>query len=200
MIKYFLACLAVILVTHQPYQSNAQEAPAGLQECSGAFALCAASTCKATGRMITIKEKEYPEMICSCPVLKGKALADVNGGTMEGSCARKNKDQVWSLFSYRSFLPQEVNNWSTSPIKSKTRVQECSSELNLGTKSVNCFSMSCNITGEQNGTTIASCICPMGEAVNGDIIKPATSFLIQAGQGDPEYCNKHPVAITPFGD
>jgi hypothetical protein len=170
----------------------------GVQMCDGDFALCAASTCTPTGRTISVKGKIYPEAVCECPVLNGKALADVTGGTMQGSCDSTHKGQVWSLFSYQAFLPQKMNDWATTPSKTKTRVQECSAELNLGSQTVNCFSMSCEITSEVNGVIVASCSCPIGQSVDNEYISPATTFLIQSGQGDSEYCGKHPVAITPW--
>jgi len=190
---YAAAALIALATT-----AHGQSIPDGLQMCEGQFALCAASTCTPTGRTITVKGKTYPEAICECPVLNGKALADVNGGTMQGSCASTHKGQVWSLFSYRAFLPQKMNDWGTTPREQKTRVQECSAELNLGAQTVNCFSMSCEITSTANGTQIASCSCPVGESVTDTRIEPATSFLIQSGQGDPAYCGKNPVAVTPM--
>lgn len=167
-----------------------------LTMCKGDFALCAAATCTPTGRTMVINGKSYPETVCNCPVLQGEALADLNGGNMQGSCARPSPDGVWSLFSYRAFVPQELNGWSSSPRKAKTRVQECSSELKLAAKSVNCFSMSCNNITKINGQKVAVCTCPAGESVSGGRIAPATDFLIQSGQGDPEYCGKSPVAVT----
>ena len=173
---------------------QAQTIPEGLTECSGAFALCSASTCTPTGNTITIKGKTYPEAICDCPVLNGDALADIDGGSMEGSCERLSKSQVWSLFAYQHLLPQAMFDWQ----KAKTKVQECPANLNLADQSVNCFSMSCDITSYSNRTVIASCSCPIGQSVTNQTIPPATTFLIQSGQGDPEYCGKNPVAVTPL--
>lgn len=174
--------------------AHAQNIPQGLDMCVGDYALCAASTCTPTGNNITIRGKVYPEAICECPVLSGKALADIDGGNMEGSCDRVDETQVWSLFAYKRFLPQQITNWK----ESKTKAQECSSDLDLGHQAVNCFSMSCEITGYVNKTVIASCSCPIGQSVTNDRIPPETTFLIQSGQGDPAYCSKNPVAVTPF--
>ena len=56
--------------------------------CDGKYALCAASTCKLTGKKITTNNGvTYPEVSCTCPVLEGKAIADLTGGNMAGSCA-----------------------------------------------------------------------------------------------------------------
>ena len=174
--------------------AHAQTIPEGLEKCTGDFALCAASTCTPTGNTITIKGKVYPEAVCECPVINGNSLADVDGGNMQGSCDRLDETQVWSLFSYKRYLPQEIANWHDR----RTKVQECSADLKLGHQSVNCFSMSCEITGYANGTVIASCSCPIGQSVTNDRIPPETTFLIQSGQGDPAYCAKNPVAVTPF--
>ena len=81
--------------------------PTGVTTCSGEFALCAASTCtpvldsKGNPKMIQVRVAggglaSYPEMSCICPILKGKAIADVNSGNMRGSCAAP-KNGVWSL-------------------------------------------------------------------------------------------------------
>ena len=173
---------------------QAQTIPEGLQQCNGAYALCAASTCTPTGNLITLDGKNYEEAVCSCPVLTGAALADVDGGNMQGSCDRIDNRQVWSLFSYKRQLPQEMFDWSSK----RTKVQECPSDLKLANQSVNCFSMSCEITAYEEGTAIASCACPIGQSVANTKLKPATAFLIQSGQGDSSYCGKHPVAVTPF--
>ena len=193
-----LTSIALIAMFGSGRAAQLNTKPEGLEICDGKFALCAASTCVPTGKTITVQGKEYPEASCQCPVLEGKALADVDGGNMQGTCDTKDKAQVWRLFSYKAFLPQQMNDWSKSPAKQKTRVQECGSELNLGADTVNCFSMSCEITKDINGTEIASCSCPIGQSVENTDVDPATSFLIQSGQGNPEYCDKNPVAITPF--
>jgi hypothetical protein len=174
--------------------AHAQNIPKGLDMCVGDFALCAASTCTPTGNSMTIKGKIYPEAVCECPVINGKALADIDGGNMQGSCDRVDETQVWSLFSYKRYLPQQITNWNDA----RTKAQECSADLDLGHQTVNCFSMSCEITGYLNGNVIASCSCPIGQSVTNGRIPPDTAFLIQSGQGDPEYCAKNPVAVTPF--
>src|SRR6476620_6597120 len=59
--------------------------------CKGRFALCAASTCQATGKYITVNvtgggTAMFPEYDCTCPILDGPSIADLSGGNMKGSC------------------------------------------------------------------------------------------------------------------
>jgi len=101
--------------------------------CDGDYALCAASTCRLTGNKIQTNDgKSWPEVICTCPILKGKAIADLTGGNMKGSCAAPT-GQVWSLFAPKVYYPQEASNFVTTP-KSATRasVQACSGQFAQG--------------------------------------------------------------------
>lgn len=155
--------------------------------CDGDYALCAASTCTRTGKTITTNDGQvWPEVVCTCPILKGKAIADLTGGNMKGSCAAPS-GQVWSLFAPKVFYPQEASNFVTTP-KSATKasVQACSGKFAPG--STNCWSMICNIGKTINGSPTAECKCPIRQ------IKFGTEFLTEAGQGDPSVCTKHPVA------
>ena len=62
--------------------------------CSGNYALCAASTCKLTGKTIKTNDgKTYPEVVCTCPVLNGKSIADTSAGVMKGSCNVDDPDK-----------------------------------------------------------------------------------------------------------
>ena len=72
----------------------------GLTTCDGQYALCAASTCKPTGKMITGNNgTPYPEVECRCPILEGRAIADTKAGNMAGSCTPTDSQHVWSLFA-----------------------------------------------------------------------------------------------------
>ena len=53
------------------------------------YALCAASTCTPTGNMIATNggNQSYPEVVCSCPVIEGMAIAAPQNGNMQGSCS-----------------------------------------------------------------------------------------------------------------
>ena len=163
--------------------------------CKGKFALCAASTCRPTGRTMTTNDgNTYPEMSCTCPVLDGYSIADLTMGVMQGTCAVDDPNtQVWSLFAPRIFYPQEASDFVQTP-KSATKatVQSCPGEL--APESVNCFGMMCTYdTDLTNGTQTATCTCPSRQ------IEKGTEFLIEAGQGDPQYCARHPVsAPDPF--
>ena len=164
-----------------------------VQICTGEYALCAASTCKPTGRTMTIGGVAYPQMDCKCPILKGPAIADLNGGNMKGSCAPAGAKQVWSLYSVRQNVPQEMNKWSKLPAKTEMVHQTCPASLGLGAQVVNCFSFNCTRSQDENGVEIAICHCPAGESPVGKPIAANTAFITDAGQGNQSYCGKSPV-------
>ena len=190
-LNVLISTLALILVLLVVVSAHA--ATPDIKLCDGNYALCAASTCKLTGGTITTNDgKTYPEVACTCPVLKGKAIADLTGGNMKGSCAAPDKEHVWSLFAPKFHYPQEANNFVAEP-KSATRVkvQNCGAANAL--KSTNCFSMLCTYSKPINGTPVATCKCPIGQIAQG------SDFLTEAGQGDPAACDQHPVAApNPF--
>jgi hypothetical protein len=161
-------------------------AQADITTCTGQYALCAASTCKPTGKMIVANSGvAYPEVVCKCPILDGKAIADTTMGNMKGSCAATDSKHVWSLFAPKVYYPQEASNWSKRPSHMRVTAQVCDASLNQGARASNCFSWNCEIG--PNG--IADCKCPMGQE------PPATTFLTEAGQGNPEACYQHPVSL-----
>ena len=158
----------------------------GLTVCDGQYALCAASTCKPTNKMITGNNGvAYPEVECRCPILKGRAIADTAAGNMAGSCTPTDGQHVWSLFAPKLYYPQEASNFSNRPKDMKATVQKCDASLNLGAKSSNCFSWNCKIGNDG----IAVCSCPTGQ------VPAATTFLTEAGQGDPAACAQYPVSL-----
>ena len=158
----------------------------GLTVCDGQYALCAASTCKPTNKMITGNNGvAYPEVECRCPILKGRAIADTAAGNMAGSCTPTDGQHVWSLFAPKLYYPQEASNFSNRPKDMKATVQKCDASLNLGAKSSNCFSWNCKIGSDG----IAVCSCPTGQ------VPAATTFLTEAGQGDPAACAQYPVSL-----
>jgi len=189
---------------------------AGLQECKGEFALCAASTCKLTGRNIKVNiadgksTKEYPEVVCKCPIIteeiamaNGKplsALAGVNQGNMKGSCAVPSPDKIWSLFAPLAVYPQE----STTPqFQSKQFSQQVCS---TGTGS-NCFSFLCTRDKEAtNGVKTATCSCPAGEnpfgapTQNSQFLAAAGAYYTSAQGGPQAACNQYPVSIPNIAD
>lgn len=164
----------------------ASTANAEVTICNGDFALCAASTCKATGETITNNAGQtYPEVECRCPILNGLNIADPAIGNMQGSCSPSDSDHVWSTFWPRMIYPQEASNWSHAPKDMKVVIQECPASLKQGARSSNCFSWNC----KKGPNGIAICKCPSGQ------IDADTAFLIEAGQGDPQACYKRPVAF-----
>ena len=187
----------------------------GLTSCPGEFALCAASTCKPTGRMIKVKEadgkttKEYPEAVCKCPiitaevaVMNGKpleGLAALNEGNMNGSCNPPRPGTIWSLFSPLEVFPQESSN---PPFQlAHTSVMSCPSSPSPGS---NCFSFECVIDKEPaaNGVRTASCSCPIGENPFGAPTENA-SFLTSAGNqfaNQSSACSMYPVSIPNISD
>jgi len=181
--KKLLAIISFVLLSTPVL---AQPSTAGITTCSGEYALCAASTCKPTGKMITGNNGvAYPEVECKCPILNGHAIADTSAGNMQGSCAATDSNHVWSLFAPKLFYPQEANIFSSLPWKQKATVQKCDASLNLGAQSSNCFSWNC----KKGADGIAICSCPTGQVAD------ATSFLTEAGQGNPDACAQYPVSL-----
>lgn len=179
--------------------------PTGVTTCSGEFALCAASTCtpvldsQGKPKMIQVRVAgggfaSYPEMSCTCPILKGKAIADVNSGNMRGSCAAPSKNGVWSLYSFRQHIPQAMNGWATSPL-AKTQVtwQVCAGAPGIAAPVVNCFSFACSPAPSINGVKLADCRCPLSETLNGGPVAVGQGFITDAGQGNPAACSQFPV-------
>jgi hypothetical protein len=177
-----LAIVAIALALSTPSAKAEQQ----LTICYGKFALCAASTCTPTGKTIKVNNgTEYPEVECRCPILNGGALADLTAGNMQGSCDQTDENHVWSLFAPRLHYPQEASGFSKKPKDMRARIQKCDKSLQQGYNASNCFSFNCEI-GKDG---IAICKCPMGQ------VPAETTFLTEAGQGDPEACNQHPVSL-----
>jgi len=166
--------------------------------CTGYYALCAASTCKPTGKMITVNVSgggtaRYPEAECTCPIESGQAVADVAGGNMKGSCEPPAAGEIWSLYGVKKQIPQAINGWVPSGPAAEAPLLYCAKGFNLGNELVNCFSFACNAERYVNGVPVASCYCPIGESLEGAMVAPHTGFVTQAGQEDYEYCADHPV-------
>ncbi|TLG79234.1 hypothetical protein [Methylocystis sp. B8] len=166
--------------------------------CKGAYALCAAATCSPTGNQISVRTSNgwasFPEVNCTCPILNGDAIADVNAGNMQGSCSPPDSQKIWSLYSPQLEIPQEANNWTRSGREALAPPQWCSAKLNAGETISNCFSFLCDIAGSApNGVPLATCHCPMGESFGGTKVPAATAFITQAGQLNNQICKQHPV-------
>ena len=117
---FFTVCLGGRAVAQQGHD---------FRICEGDFALCAASTCQPTGGKITVNvigggTATFPEYNCTCPIFDGPAIADLDGGNMDGSCTPPH-DQIWSLYQPRSQIPQAITNWSRLPSKSSAPPLVC---------------------------------------------------------------------------
>ena len=175
----------------------------GYQVCKGdQYALCAASTCTPTGNMITVNVSgggtaQFPEASCTCPVLNEPAIADIFGGNMQGSCATPGKGKVWSLYWPNARIPQAINNWSRKPANSAAPILLCGSNEGVGSSFANCFSFACIVNKKPtNGVKTATCLCPLGENLDGSMVAPSTPVVTQAGQCNKngDICTQHPVA------
>ncbi len=185
-------------VSWPPPCSLAAEAGHDFKICKERYALCAASTCKATGRFITVNvtaggTASFPEYDCTCPIFSGPAIADVNGGNMQGSC-QPPPDQIWSLYAPRLHIPQAINDWVRFGPKALAPPLICPASLNLGDKLVNCFSFACDHRAPINGVAVATCHCPLGESLDGTAVPSDTAFATQAGQGNQAICHQFPVS------
>ena len=163
--------------------------------CQGSYALCAAATCKRTGRVFP--GTNFPEVVCKCPVLDGPALADVTGGNMQGTCAPPvdpvtKKTGVWSLFWPQLNIPQEVKGvWRKNVAALPHNCPSTSGSDGEPVLFGQCFSYSCTNVRKVNGVTIADCFCPAESAKN------KTQFAVQAGQCQSSVCSQIPVG-APF--
>ena len=187
----------------------------GLTTCPGEFALCAASTCKPTGRMIKVKEldgkttKEYPEAVCKCPIITQaiasmnqmelQGIAALNEGNMNGSCDAPRPGTIWSLFSPLTIFPQES---ADPPFDVRhTNVQTCPSSPSPGS---NCFSFECVIdkVPAANGVRTASCSCPIGENPFGAPTQNSEFLTSAGGYYNPQSsaCSMYPVSIPNITD
>lgn len=169
------------------------------QICHGYFALCAASTCKATGGQIRVRTATggtaiFPEADCKCPVILGPSIANLAGGNMQGSCKPPGRGQIWSTYQPRPNIPQEITNWVPSLPEAAAPPLFCPKRRNLGNQLVNCFSFACDSQTYINNVPIVTCHCPIGESLAGTPVPAHTSFLTQAGQGDRAFCADHPVS------
>jgi len=189
--------LSVVLLAFAPPAAHPGRAAEvyDFQICHGYFALCAASTCTATGKQITVKTATggtatFPEAECTCPVVLGPSIANLAGGNMQGSCEPPRPDTIWSTYQPRPNIPQALTDWVPAPAPPLF----CPKRLGLGNQLVNCFSFLCDSQTYINNAPVVTCHCPIGESLAGTAVPPHTAFLTQAGQGDEEFCAMHPVS------
>lgn len=131
-----------LLALASPQIVQAQSSGHNLQICNGYFALCAAATCKETSKRITVNVTSggtatFPQLDCTCPLFYGPSIADVAGGNMKGSCSPPVSDQfgIWSLYSPRTEIPQEISNWAQSGPAAAASPQICPKSSALETQS-----------------------------------------------------------------
>jgi len=142
----------------------------------------------------------FPEASCKCPVYTGAAIADPDGGNMKGTCEPPGPGRIWSLYFPRSHIPQAINGWRRTPEDTEVDIQLCSASENVGNTFANCFSFACTLDEERtNGVRTATCLCPLGEGLNGKAVNADTPVLTPAGQCDSDICTQHPVG-APFTD
>ena len=170
---------------------------AAIAVCSGEFAFCASSTCVRTGKQITVKEnggkttKQYPEVLCTCPIITKKIAVEQNGqplvgiaalneGNMGGSCAPPAAGKVWSYFSNAiTTYPQESAGFESKPAVS----QSCPASDGGGS---NCWSFLCSIDPKVVKTSTgdvrtATCSCPLNDGLFGSKALKTSSYTTFAG-------------------
>lgn len=193
----FAFALALAVVSAAKGQSMLDASKPELTLCPGQFALCAAATCRQTGR--TFPGTKFPEVVCQCPVLDGPALADVTGGNMQGDCAppvdpETKKPGVWSLFWPQLEIPQQVQGAWRKNVPALPH--NCPSRQGNPPEPVlfaQCFSYSCKNVRTVDGVAIADCYCPAQHVLDSS----KQQFAVQAGQCDASVCNQIPVG-APF--
>ena len=147
--------------------------------CNGEFALCAASGSVPTGKIIRIEGKEFQEGMAVCPVLTGKAIANVK--LMSGSC-KAPPGKVWSLFSTITEYPQ-APSWAVVTMTPRTFV----TNTEPGGGMSNQWAMMCDKQAKKvNGVQLANCYGPINESPwTNDRVPFGTSSFSAAPVGTP---------------
>ncbi len=192
------ALLAMLLIGSQSMADSFQH---DFELCVGEFALCAASTCTPDGKTIVVNgpndtKVAFPEAQCTCPIFTGAAIADLNGGTMTGSCLPPSSNEVWSLYSPEGQIPQAMNDWKKGPKNAAALPYVC--PPGNGDQFANCFGFPCVRAGRVKATELATCDCALGESLEGTPVSADTAFYTEAGQCQDSICSQHPAAV-PFG-
>jgi hypothetical protein len=196
-VVFGLAAVFFVFALSPAYPSRAAEIY-DFQVCDGYFALCAASTCTPSGKQITVRTATggtatFPEADCTCPVLLGPSIANLAGGNMQGSCDPPGPGQIWSSYQVTNSIPQAITNWVPTLPESKAVPLFCPRRLNLGNQYAQCFSFACDSETYINNVPVVTCHCAIGATLAGTPAKSHSSFVTQAGQGDPAFCAEHPV-------
>jgi hypothetical protein len=197
LVRALLSLTAILLACLPTGQIAIAAEGHDFQICSGYFALCAASTCKATGTNIRVNVTSggtalFPQADCTCPIFSGHAIADVTGGNMTGSCEPPEAGKIWSLYSVRKDIPQ-APEWDPETAAPPQVCPKSTPKEKNSNQLVNCFSFLCDTERYINGVPVATCRCPIGESLAGTKVNPGTAFVTQAGQGDQKVCAELPV-------
>jgi len=165
----------------------------GMTQCPGEFALCLASTCRPTGKKIKVKRDDgksfryFEESECKCPVITAEiaqqngtsltAIAGVNEGNMNGSCAHRQPNTVWALYNESIVMyPQES---ASPPFTSAMANMHLCQE---GTVGSNCWNFECKVDKETtNGAKTATCYCAINDGQFGREVRPNDSLFTAAG-------------------
>ena len=153
------------------------------------FALCAASTCVDTGQTIIGNDGVTHEAAsCTCPVLTGDNIADLDGGNISnGSCVPPNpRINVYSTYQFNKTIPQQINGRWYPNVPAPPQVCQSSDSLSQ------CWNWACTYIRPSNGVQLAQCTCPIEQT--------DYSFITQAGIGKPYACGKLPVGAPLFFD
>jgi len=147
--------------------------------CNGDYALCAASSTTPTGKLMTINGKVFKEGVAVCPILNGKAIANMD--LMNNSC-KSLPNKVWSLFG----VPPVTNypqapNWNTVPAQFRSFTIGDTPTTGMS----NMWSFPCDIQAKKvNGVRLASCYGPIMESPwDGNHVKQGQSAFTQAPIG-----------------
>ena len=181
-IKIVLVTALVLMGGQQVFAATSGDP--GLKMCDatsntrGKFALCAASTCIATGTTMDVNingkgggTTKFPSAVCKCPVIdkaimdsnavapattkKLTALAAVYEGNMQGSCdVEKPNEQVWSLFQPIGYYPQATLDFAYPPPVTTT-----TNGVTTTTQGSAKPQLCKNISGKQLGSNCFSFLC-----------------------------------------
>ena len=191
--------LGAVLLLFAPPIARAQAIP-DFQFCNGYFALCAASTCTPTGKQVAVNQlngttMNFPEADCTCPVILGTSIANLNGGNMQGSCEPPpdKPGTIWSSYQLRPDIPQALTDWVPTLPEAAAPPQVCPASLNLGNQYAQCFSFSCDTETYINNVPVVTCHCAIGATLLGTPAPANASFPTQAGQRNQAICFEHPV-------
>jgi len=140
------------------YVEQPQTSRSGLTVCQNTkFALCASSTCTATGGTVTNNQGiSFPAASCTCPIVTADNIADLSGGNQVGSCTSPDPSVIYSTYSLINSYPQFINGtWQVAPAAPSSGV--CNAPYSYA----QCWNWKCAVIPPQNGVALAQCTCPI---------------------------------------